>query len=663
MALSGTITGSTSNKYIDCNITWSATQSATDNYSDVTATLYYSRNNTGYTTSGTWSGSITINGTTTSASKRLEITYNSNTKAISATTRVYHNSDGTKSITISASGTISGTSLSSTNISSTVTLDTIPRASGVSCTSVNIESNPTITISKASASFKHTLRYEFGTLSGTIISKTDLSSYSDWTVPTAFYAQIPNSKSGSCTIYCDTYNGDTLVGTGSCKFTATAAKSLCEPSISPTVVASDSVTINTTGDENTLIRYFSHAKYTFNAEAKNGSHIVDYAVTCGNVVGTANTGTIEYIESGEFTFKVTDSRGYSTTQKITKNIIEYGEPTCNLSVGELSPDGEATLTIKGTYFSGTFGEGINQLEVRYSYKVGDGEYIDFIQVNKSNIVISENNTFVATVKLTGLDYTQKYTFQAYTSDKLKLIYSKEVSVKLDPVFDWGENDYNFNVPVKMALNQYVKNGTYGIDVNDSDIINMNGCYFKDVCDTNEEGIFFYRSDGGSDRFYGMNGDLYIAPSNGETSNKVLTSESISEIVDIIYPVGSIYMSVNNTSPATLFGGSWTQIEDKFILAAGSTYAGGDTGGAESYSLSTSHKHTSPLGYNQTAVGGVNVNGTVSTGNRKAYKTAKIDYSGTLTSNITAYYTGDATVSATIPTIPPYLAVYVWKRTA
>ena len=59
----------------------------------------------------------------------------------------------------------------------------------------------------------------------------------------------------------------------------------------------------------------------------------------------------------------------------------------------------------------------------------------------------------------------------------------------------------------------------------------------------------------------------------------------SNIINLIYPVGSIYMSVNNVSPATFLGGTWEQIQDKFLLSAGSTYSGGTTGG------SSSHKHT------------------------------------------------------------------------
>jgi hypothetical protein len=65
----------------------------------------------------------------------------------------------------------------------------------------------------------------------------------------------------------------------------------------------------------------------------------------------------------------------------------------------------------------------------------------------------------------------------------------------------------------------------------------------------------------------------------------------------MYPVGSIYMSVSSTSPATLFGGTWEQIQDTFLLAAGTTYTAGTTGGSSSHILTTdelpSHTHGIP----------------------------------------------------------------------
>jgi hypothetical protein len=118
-----TINGSTGNEYIDAKIEWSYTQDKSTKKSTVTATLYYKRNNTGFTTSGTGTFSITINGTKTSATKTLNITENAWVKAVEATVEVSHGTSGAaKSIIISATGSIPDTTLTSTSVSDTVTL-------------------------------------------------------------------------------------------------------------------------------------------------------------------------------------------------------------------------------------------------------------------------------------------------------------------------------------------------------------------------------------------------------------------------------------------------------------------------------------------------------------------------------------------------------------
>ena len=60
------------------------------------------------------------------------------------------------------------------------------------------------------------------------------------------------------------------------------------------------------------------------------------------------------------------------------------------------------------------------------------------------------------------------------------------------------------------------------------------------------------------------------------------------LLNLFYPVGSIYWSSKNTNPSTLFGGTWTQIKDKFILAAGDSYSNGATGGAATVTLTVSN---------------------------------------------------------------------------
>lgn len=124
--------------------------------------------------------------------------------------------------------------------------------------------------------------------------------------------------------------------------------------------------------------------------------------------------------------------------------------------------------------------------------------------------------------------------------------------------------------------------------------------------------------------------------------ETLTLDDITGIANLIYPVGSIYMSLNPVNPATLFGGTWEQIEDRFLLAAGSISAG-DVGGAESYELSVAaHKHT------------------ISTYDNVKFVSSAVT-SGSYDIPITNTTNGGGKISETIPTMPPYMAVYVWKR--
>lgn len=124
---SGVITGTTSNQYVICKLEWISIKNDIGNYSDVTATLKYSRTNSGHTTSGKWQGSITINGVTkkVSTTNQIYITQNSNTVAMSSTVRVYHDNNGTKSIIISATGEIPAANLTNTKCSGTAYLDKI----------------------------------------------------------------------------------------------------------------------------------------------------------------------------------------------------------------------------------------------------------------------------------------------------------------------------------------------------------------------------------------------------------------------------------------------------------------------------------------------------------------------------------------------------------
>lgn len=176
-------------------------------------------------------------------------------------------------------------------------------------------------------------------------------------------------------------------------------------------------------------------------------------------------------------------------------------------------------------------------------------------------------------------------------------------------------------------------------------------------------------DGGANSYNCNHGTLMLAPMNisspiyvlrySEEVIQELTSlattnvtknlqTQINNMFNLIYPVGSVYISVNSTNPASLFGGTWTQIKDRFLLACGSTYKAGATGGEATHTLTIaempSHNHT--WGWKKSAASGNN-----------AWDSAGSDKTGTSSDII-----GNTGGGKPHNNMPPYLAVYMWKRT-
>lgn len=150
----------------------------------------------------------------------------------------------------------------------------------------------------------------------------------------------------------------------------------------------------------------------------------------------------------------------------------------------------------------------------------------------------------------------------------------------------------------------------------------------------------------------------------------LEDHRISSIVDAIYPVGSIYMSVNSANPGTIFGGTWEQIQDTFLLAAGQTYAAGATGGEAEHTLSLAemptHSHPSFNGgdWGFPEMRGVPNksgiwSGPIQTGDGLMF--GAVNDGATYMALQAA--TGSIGSGTAHNNMPPYLAIYVWKRTA
>ena len=158
---------------------------------------------------------------------------------------------------------------------------------------------------------------------------------------------------------------------------------------------------------------------------------------------------------------------------------------------------------------------------------------------------------------------------------------------------------------------------------------------------------------------------------GETTYD-LEDHRISSIVDVFYPVGSIYMSVNSANPSTLFGGTWEQIEDTFLLAAGQTYTAGDTGGEAEHTLTTDempkHRHY-PYGETESGNGNwrfpnIRDRSSISGKMELTSGTGMYGFASNSTWNDTSIsaVTGNTGGNQAHNNMPPYLAVYMWKRT-
>lgn len=453
MALNGTFYGTTTNSKIKPKIVWSAVQSVTGNYSDITATLSYSRTNTGYTTEGKWSGSLSIGSDTANVkSKYLEITYNSDTEAITHKARVYHDANGELSVTISATGKMdsSSNSLQGTTISQKVTLDTIPRATTIAASRADIESALLIHLDVKNSSFTYSLEYSFGKLRGYIdvdgnacTNEVKLTNSTPWfNLPATFYSQIPNDPSGQGTLYCRTYSGNTQIGeTQSTPFTADASSAKCKPDVTGSAYDINPKTVELTGDPLILINGHSLVRCEIAGIPKNGASLSSATVNKTDVVLDENASGHEDITvaSGQISFRVEDSRGFYDTYESQHAFIDYSELTCRVSARRVDPvSGKAELTVEGMCFAGTFTAVKNTITLQYS--VDGGEYAS-VEIEPSGI------NYSITLQLEGLDYQSGHKIEVIASDKLTVLKRSASISKSIPVFDWGENDFQFHVPV------------------------------------------------------------------------------------------------------------------------------------------------------------------------------------------------------------------------
>lgn len=396
MALSGSFSTSvtTANGELDANyprnlvVTWTATQNVANNTSTISWTLKTGSSNSDYYYTTVNRVKLIINGTVVYNDQSTGTYRYANTTLGSGSITVSHNSDGAKSVSVYAeAGFYEWTPNSS--YSGTITLDTIPRASTMSFPEFTMGSAGTISISRASSGFTHTITYKFGSKSGTITTKTSSTSIS-WTPSLSELAnQMPSATRGHGTLYIYTYSGSTQIGSRSYTFYCNIPSSVV-PSVG--TITLDPADIN---GRNILVKGKNKLTVSVSGcSAGTGSSIKSYTFSGPSISSTTtntsvSTNTVS--SSGTLTYKVTvtDNRGRTASKTNTITCYDYYAPyfksfnavrssdnksiVCNYSinVASVNSTNSTTVTVYRRVAGGTWSSSTTTSGSTYTINLGN----------------------------------------------------------------------------------------------------------------------------------------------------------------------------------------------------------------------------------------------------------------------------------------------------
>lgn len=532
--------------------------------------------------------------------------------------RINHNADGTKpQFNISAKFDINISYYGSATAIQAIKLPDIKRASTSDDIAGNVGSAVTINISKQMSTFRHTLKFDFKGLTGTIASLVD-TSYT-WTIPNSFATMLPNSLSGTGTLIVETYT-DTSEKIGENRYTITATipdtatykPTLASVSLSDANTATGSLITGTN-----FVRIMSRPKVTFGtATGKNGATIKSYnAEVVGKnkfITGNgSNFDMLDFTGSAVIRATVTDSRGLTSAPvDTTINVLDYFLPqTISLKITraqsdpnifQLSPIVEiAPLTVGGVQK--------NQLKIKVEVAPYDtGVY----SVDNG----SATNTWSTISKMNGelLNLGGSY-------DKAK---SWLVRVTVS-------DSFNTAMPIGQTVSS-----EFALMVKAPTGVSFGKIWERGIIDAQ--------------------GDVYVS---GKTDTKSLTVDGfvISKltILNMIYPVGSIFISTSSANPATTMGGTWTRYGQGRVLVGVNESdtdfsTAGKTGGEKTHLQTVDEMPSHTHGFR-----GGGENNYV-----RVEPSSTYGYSGN----------SDKTTNATGGNKPfnlmqPYITTYMWLRTA
>lgn len=245
---------------------------------------------------------------------------------------VNHDGNGNKTVTISFKVDINVGGYGSATVNLSIPLPTIARASTISDVTGTLGSAMTLNINRKNSSFTHNLKYEFGSLSGTIA--TGVGTSVSWTPPLNLATAMPNRTSDWGQIVLETYSGSTKIGQTNCILTLNVPSSMTPKLGSITLTDSNTAVKNLLNTANTFAEIVSDIKVAFNnATGVQGSTITDYHAEIVNKNqstsdNNGNLGLMKWNGSAQVKAWVVDSRGRSSNAVTTNiTVLEYFLPT------------------------------------------------------------------------------------------------------------------------------------------------------------------------------------------------------------------------------------------------------------------------------------------------------------------------------------------------
>ena len=658
------------------NVYWRVTVSRTG--------AYYTYNHDGSSTL-----TVDVNGSRVNTSNPSWQTSGEEFTLASGTTTVGHNPDGTKTVSASASFNPNNGVHGPVSVSGSLTLPTILRASSVSIGATTIGSAVTLTVSRASTSFTHTLRYAWGTTSGTIA--TGVGTSATWTPPMSLCEHIPSTTSGNGTIYVDTYSGSTMIGTKSIPFTASVPESVKPTFTSVTLTDMTSSTASLiTG--NNFVEILSNIKVTWNgASGAYGSTITGYKAEIVNKNITVNTnggsfGPLNF--DGNYTIRasVVDSRGrWSDTKDYSIVLLNYHAPALSFTVQRAGANMDKFVVVRNAMVA-PLTVGTTQMNtMNLSYSVaplgsttftadtgGGGAWTTLSTLTNSETTL--NGTYAP---------NKSWVVRGILSDKF-LSYTFEATVSTEGAIYYYDKDGRFGVgkvadstippgSLDVAGNAYAQGvilGHYSVNhISDLNQATKAGIYHFTNISTNQP---FGKTEYGYVEVIVTSGSSWNGSSNWiwQKWRSTLTEEIFErrrinagdwtpwkiQGLDSFYPIGAIYESTSPNNPSTFMGGTWERFGNGRVLV-GIDEGDGDfntpnkTGGAKTHTLTVDqippHSHAQYVTAN---------NGTPAIRRDYSSDGGSVPYPQGIN-------TGNTGGGQAHNNLQPYVTVYRWRRIA